>query len=983
VGPVRRPLDDAEGSLVTYPGSPLEAFDMVFVDPVGTGYSRLFHEGAGSAYWGIEPDADAVLAFIGDWLAREGRQASPLFVMGESYGGVRAIALLARAESFRFTGALLLSPAVDMTAGTAIVGNNLPYVFRLPSMAATAVYHGVVAAGDRSLAAVFEDGAAFAQSDYAAALYRGSALPADDKQALADRLAALAGLPASYWSEQNLRVGARDYLDQLLAAEGLRVGFLDARRKGPLADYRDQRPPLDDPGFGSGGGGRSTGALLDEYFSEVLGTTIERPYRTLNLDANQQWDFGHKTGRPMYFSVAPQLEEAMQEDPRLRVFVGGGIFDLATPVMAARYIMSQLDVAPERFMFRGYEAGHTAFDHEPSREALTDDMRAFISETEQASGAGWTGTAADRALERFFAAKWREDITRSPELKNSLGIAADQDRWTPESDARKAEDARLAQARLEELRALFDRDDLSEEGRLNYDLYRHELETALLRWEYQQNSYAFTRTPFDPYAGWPQYLVSQHRVDDLRGAEDYIARLAGLPAMLDDLAAATEVRAGQGIVLPAFNFEDIATTSRQIASGRPCDKSATDNRLWADFKGKVDALHLAEAEEERLLGAAATTLSDTVCPAYRDFAKTFEAWGEDVERNDGIWATPDGDRWYRVAIRLFTTRELDPEAIHQTGLDEVERIEAGLRGIMAADDFEGTLNDYFAQLSAQPGMLLPQTDAGREAYLAQARRLIDEMRGRLPDYFAVLPQAEVVALAVEKEREAYQSGAFYVPAPLDGTRPGTFYVNLSRLAEQPLWQLETLAYHEAIPGHHLQIALARESEDLPEFRRQFSNSAFQEGWALYAEALAKEMGAYPPGDPGDVGRLHAELRRAVRLVVDTGLHHQRWSMEEAAQYITAHLQTAPDSAMREMERYANWPGQALNYKLGQLEIETLRARAQARLGAAFDLAEFHTVLLNRGVLPFDLLEQQVDAWTAGVEARAATAPAADAGAAAR
>lgn len=378
-GPVRRPPGDPDGALVTYAGSALDATDMVFVDPVGTGYSRLYREDAGEAYFGIEQDAGAVLAFMGDWLEREGRRGSPVFVMGESYGGTRAVALLARAEAIRFTGALLLSPAVDMTAGTPIVGNNLPYVFRLPSMAATAVYHGVVDAGDNSPLQVFENAAAFAQSDYAAALYQGNGLAADAKRALAAQLAALTGLPASDWLANNLRVDARRFLDALLEKDGLRVGYLDAQRTGPLAEYQDQRPPLDDPGFGSGGAGRSTGELLDEYFRDTLGTRIDRPYRTLNLHANQQWDYGQKAGLKTYYSVAPLLEQALQGDPELRIWIGGGIFDFATPVMAARYIAGQLDVAPERFVFRPYAAGHTVFDVEESRLALSADIRAFVT----------------------------------------------------------------------------------------------------------------------------------------------------------------------------------------------------------------------------------------------------------------------------------------------------------------------------------------------------------------------------------------------------------------------------------------------------------------------------------------------------------------------------------------------------------------------------------------------------------------------------
>ena len=380
IGPMRRPADGKDGSLVPNPATPLDAVDLVFVDPPGTGYSRLFREGAGKAFWGIEEDADAILTFMNTWLDEHDRRASPLFVMGESYGATRVAAILARAEDLHFSGALLLSAALDYSAGTAVVGNNLPYVFLLPSMAATAAYHGVTESGPGGIQAVFREAAAFAQSDYAAALYQGSGLADDKRREIAGEVARLTGLPLAFVLEQDLRVDAREFADALLTERGLRTGYLDARHTGAIEDYADKRPPYNDPSMARGdSGGPSTGELLDEYFREQLATEPGRSYRTLNLHLNSQWNFTHEEAPRFYLTAVPLLQQGMLNDPLLEVFVGGGVFDLVTPIMAVRYAANQIPVLPGRFTFKIYEGGHSVFEHEESRVKLADDIRAFVA----------------------------------------------------------------------------------------------------------------------------------------------------------------------------------------------------------------------------------------------------------------------------------------------------------------------------------------------------------------------------------------------------------------------------------------------------------------------------------------------------------------------------------------------------------------------------------------------------------------------------
>jgi len=394
IGPMRRPelVDSGQPdmSLVPNPASPIDAADMVFVDPVGTGFTRLLKEGAGEQFWGTEPDADAALLLVKTWLEQNERTDSPVFLMGESYGGTRVAAMAGQAKDVHISGVLLLSPALDFSAGAQVVGNNLPYIFQLPSMAATAAYHGVTDAAGRSYLQVFHDAAEYAQSGYAAALYQGHTIAAAEKQAVASRLAELTGLDETYILESNLRIAASEFADRLLASEGMRVGRLDTRAKGLLSEYKDKRPPGNDPSMsGKSTGGPSTGEVLDEYYSEKLNIKIDRPYRTLNLDLNQKWDYGQKNGQfKSYFSVVPKLQDAMKRDADLRVFVGGGVFDLGTPIMAARYAVSQIDASPDRFMLAGYEGGHATFEHEASRVALCDDIREFVATTLAAALAG-------------------------------------------------------------------------------------------------------------------------------------------------------------------------------------------------------------------------------------------------------------------------------------------------------------------------------------------------------------------------------------------------------------------------------------------------------------------------------------------------------------------------------------------------------------------------------------------------------------------
>ncbi|MEP6809100.1 MAG: DUF885 domain-containing protein, partial [Chthoniobacterales bacterium] len=333
--------------------------------------------------------------------------------------------------------------------------------------------------------------------------------------------------------------------------------------------------------------------------------------------------------------------------------------------------------------------------------------------------------------------------------------------------------------------------------------------------------------------------------------------------------------------------------------------------------------------------------------------------------DDGVWKLPDGAAYYAHLLRENTTTTLNPAEIHALGLAEVARIEGEMRVLLDANGFAGQpIAPALATLTKDPRFLYPNDDTGRAAALAEYTRLIDQALERSKQLFSSIPKAKIEVRRVPEFKEATGPGAYYEGPAMDGTRPGIFYANLRDLSEEPKWSMPTLAYHEGVPGHHFQIATAQELKGLPQFRKLIPFTAYQEGWALYTEWLAKDAGWYE-GDPfGDLGRLQAELFRAVRLVVDTGIHAQRWTREQAIAYMLEHTGMGEKEVTSEIERYIVAPGQACAYKVGMLKIQELRKRAQTELGDKFDQRDFHDVVLKNGALPLEVLEQQVNEYIA-------------------
>ncbi len=565
------------------------------------------------------------------------------------------------------------------------------------------------------------------------------------------------------------------------------------------------------------------------------------------------------------------------------------------------------------------------------------------------------------ALNAFFEEYDRAQLARSPLAQAYRGIRTDSDKWDDFSDAHDVEQHRLSMQALADLRARFDPAKLDPQARLSYRLFEKQMARADRAFRFRRNRYVFDQMG-GAQSQLPAFLINIHRVDTRSDAEAYVKRLQGLGPALEQLMTEAREREALDVLPPRWVFPYVIGDARNLLKGAPFD-AGPDTALLADFKGKVGKLDLPAKDKEALTAAAAQALTTSVKPAYERLIALMQEQEKRAPTDDGIWRLEDGAAYYTERLGFYTTTDMDAEAVHQLGLSQVARIHEEMRAIMRQVGFKGDLQAFFAEMRTSPRFYFPNTDAGREAYLAEATRAIDAMSKRLPEAFGVLPKAALTVKRVEAFREKSAGKAFYQrPAP-DGSRPGTYYVNLYDMKDMSKTEVEALAFHEGVPGHHLQLAISTELTGLPPFRRFGGFTAYSEGWGLYTEKLAKDMGFYT--DPySDFGRLQLELHRAIRLVVDTGLHAKRWSREKAIQYVKDNSADPEGGIVKAIERYIVTPGQATAYMIGRLKIYELREQARAQLGSAFDLRGFHDVVLSYGPVPLDILEENVQAWVA-------------------
>ncbi|KAF7788874.1 hypothetical protein PRUB_a1968 [Pseudoalteromonas rubra] len=564
----------------------------------------------------------------------------------------------------------------------------------------------------------------------------------------------------------------------------------------------------------------------------------------------------------------------------------------------------------------------------------------------------------------FFDEVFMRSVMRSPVYQTYLGIKQDYDKWDDDSEARRLEDLELTKKDLVALQAI-DRSKLDGQTQVSYDLFKQNLENEIADFQWRFHSYPVNQM-YGTHSMLPAFLINQHQITDVKDAKAYISRLNGIPAVFEQLIVNLEVRADKGIIAPKFVFPHVIDSSKNIIKGAPF-VDGEDSTLLADFKRKVEKLEIADNEKQALIAEATDALKAAVKPAYSKLISYLQQLEKRADTRDGAWKFPDGEKYFNNALARTTTTDLTAAEIHKIGLSEVARIHDEMREIKEKVGFKGDLKAFMEFMRTDKQFYLPNSEEGKAKYLADATAMIDNMKDRLDELFIVKPKADMIVKRVEAFREKSAGKAFYQQPSPDGSRPGIYYANLYDMEAMPTYQMEALAYHEGVPGHHMQIAIAMELENMPKFRKFGRYTAYTEGWGLYSELVPKEMGLYE--DPySDFGRLAMELWRACRLVVDTGIHAMKWTRQEGIDYYVNNTPNAKSDAVKMVERHIVIPSQATAYKIGMLRIIELREAARKELGDKFDIRQFHDVVLKNGPVPLNVLEQFVNEWVASKKA---------------
>ena len=569
-------------------------------------------------------------------------------------------------------------------------------------------------------------------------------------------------------------------------------------------------------------------------------------------------------------------------------------------------------------------------------------------------------TEVNEELNQWFEDTFMEEVRRYPQYLAQLGIQERTDEWNDPSREFAIETIEFQKSKLADLREKFDPDTLNPSQQLSYRLFVKQAEDEIAGDKWWGYFYPFNQM-FGAQSGIPTFMLNYHRIDTVKDAEHYITRLNGIDDYLGTIVENSRASVERGIQPPEFVYAHVIRDANNILKGAPFEDTDEANLILNDFNKKIGELDISDDERADLSKRATDALMNSVGPAYQGLISEMEAQQATASTDDGVWKLPSGDDFYKYRLEQMTTTDLSASEIHDLGLAEVARIHEEMRAIMTQVGFEGTLQEFFAFLKEDPQFTYEDSDEGRQAYLNEATRMIDVMKTRLDDVFVKKPKADLEVRRVESFREKSAGKAFYNRPAQDGSRPGIYYANLYKITDMPKYQMEALAYHEGIPGHHMQLAIAQELEGVPKFQKFGSVTAYTEGWGLYSEYLPKEMGFYE--DPySDFGRLAMEIWRAARLVVDTGLHDKQWTRQQAIDYLLENTPNPENDAIKAIERYIVMPGQATAYKIGMLKILELRDNAKSELGDNFDIREFHDVVLETGPVPLNVLEERVGNW---------------------
>jgi len=570
-------------------------------------------------------------------------------------------------------------------------------------------------------------------------------------------------------------------------------------------------------------------------------------------------------------------------------------------------------------------------------------------------------TDADARLNALLDGWFEADIDESPERATNLGLdkgarAGLSSKLSEAGPDAIRKDRDKAVSRWAELRA-FDQTGLSEAGALNYAIaaFGRQTSAETARFDYgagpgRPSPYVVTQLS-GGYFSMPDFMDNQHRIEDAAGADAFLSRLDAFAGVLDGETAKIREDAGLGVIPPDFIIDRMLPQIRTLR-----DTSAADMSMIKSLARKAGALNLSGYDAR-----AVALVDQKIKPALARQIEALEKIRPDAVHDAGVWRLSDGEAFYAAGLKSNTTTTLSAKEIHAMGREQVAEITAEIDGILKSQGYtQGTVGERVQALNKDPAQLFPNTDAGKAELLKWLNEQVAALEPKLPAVFGRLPKTHVEVRRVPVSIQSGAPGGYYQGPPLDGSRPGAYYINLRDSGNWPKFALPTLTYHEASPGHHLQVALQRESGELPQWRRAGGFSAFNEGWALYAEAVAaNDLDAYATDPLGRVGFLMSYLFRAVRLVVDTGIHSERWSREQAVDYMAASGAKPLDASNSEINRYSVWPGQACAYKVGHTVIARLREEAQAKPG--FDLRAFHDKVLGSGSLPLAVLEGRMRA----------------------
>ncbi|MDQ3392947.1 MAG: DUF885 domain-containing protein [Bacteroidota bacterium] len=567
--------------------------------------------------------------------------------------------------------------------------------------------------------------------------------------------------------------------------------------------------------------------------------------------------------------------------------------------------------------------------------------------------------AESKKANDFFEQVFNESVDRKPETQTMYGIKKDYDKWNDISDEFVQQELQISKQNFAYLNDSINYEALDYQTKLSFKLFEYEVAEEIEKSPFRFHDYPVNQMfGFQSFVG--AFLINFHQISNKEDAEAYIARLNNIPAVVDQLIENLKVREQKGVVLPKFLFPKVISDSRKLISGQPLEQSTSTNSLFEDFKKKIsDQKNISSEEREQLLKNAEAALKNSFKPSYEKLISFLESQEKRAGDTSGIWHLPNGEKYYNLMLKYTTTTDMSADEIHSVGLKEVSRIHEEMKDIMKKVGFKGTLQEFFTFMEKDPQFYYSNTDEGRLAYLDSAVVVIANMKTRLDELFITKPKADMVVRRVEAFRETSAGKAFYYrPAP-DGSRPGIYYANLYDMTAMPKYEMEALAYHEGLPGHHMQIAIAQELEGLPKFRTLGGYTAYTEGWGLYCELVPKEIGLYE-NPYSDFGRLAMELWRACRLVVDTGIHAKKWTREDGLKYYRNNTAAAEFEVESMVDRHIVIPSQATAYKIGMMKILELRENAKSRLGSKFDLREFHDVVLTNGAVPLEVLEELVE-----------------------